>query len=491
MSIDQSAIARVLGVNVEFENFNLGQALFLPQRVTVIGQGSTSATFDSDKTVVTSSGAVGTKYGFGSPLHLASRQLFPDNGDGIGGIPVTIIPIADGTTEADGEITVTGTTEDTQSTGTIKFGGIASSEFVSVVGDTPTTLAVKIKAAIDAVLNMPVITGTLAAGVLPLTSKWKGESANDISIEIDFDSGSALTIASTAFANGAVNPDVDVATAKIGEVWETIILNLLNYDDTATLTKFQTYGEGRWNQLVKKPCVVASGCTDDLSTRTTITDARKDDRINFLAVSVGSTELPFVVAARALAKDIAVLANNKPAHNYIGQLTGITAGADSAQENDATRNLSVKAGSSTNIKVGTVAELSDTITMYHPDADGNIPAFRYVCDIIKLMNVLFNVELILQTYKGKPLAPDTTITADPDAVKPKDIKAVLGDLADSLAGGISMIIVEPEFTKANLSASINSQNPKRLDSVFPVKLSGNVEVNSNDIKFGFFFGTAV
>lgn len=490
MSIDQSAVARVLGVNVEFENFNLGQALFLPQRVTLIGQGNTAAVFDTLKTVITSSGQAASKYGFGSPIHLAARQLFPDNGDGIGGIPVTVIPLADGTTEADGEITVTGVTEDTQSVGKIKFGGIVSKEFVSVIGETPTTLAVKIKAAIDAVLNMPVLTGVLAIGVLPLTSKWKGESANDISIEIEFDSGSSLTIASTAFANGAVNPDVDLATAKIGEVWETILLNCLNYDDTASLTKFQTYGEGRWNQLVKKPCVVASGCTDDLATRTAITDARKDDRINFLASSVGSSELPFVIAARALAKDIAVLANNKPAHNYIGQLTGITAGSDAAQENDAERNLSVAAGASTNIKVGTVAELSDTITMYHPDAEP-IPAYRYVVDIIKLMNVLFNVELILQTYKGKPLAPDTTVTADPDAVKPKDVKAVLGDLADSLAGGISMIIVDPEFTKANLSASIGVSNPKRLDSVFPVKLSGNVEVNSNDIKFGFFFGTAV
>jgi len=335
---------------------------------------------------------------------------------------------------------------------------------------------------------MPAITGTLAAGLLPLSAKWKGESGNDISIVIDFDSASALTIATTVFASGAINPDVDTALAKIGEVWETFVLNCMNYTDLTTLTKFQTYGEGRWNQLVKKPLLVCSGCVDDFATRTAITDARKDDRVNFLTVMPGSNELPFVVAARSLAKDIVPTANDRPAMGYIGTLTGLVPGDDADQEDYDVRDAAVKLGSSTTIKVGTSSELQDIVTMYHPD-DEPIPAYRYVVSVVKLMNVLFNVELILQTFKARPLAPDTTITADPDAVQPKDVIAVLGVLADSLSGGTSVIIVDPEFTKANLTASINSQNPNRLDSVFPVKLSGNVEVNSNDIKFGFFFGT--
>lgn len=487
MSVPNSAVARVLGIEVAFENFNLGQAVYLPQRIVIIGQGTSAAVFDLDKTQIFSSGEAGAKYGYGSPIHLAARQFFPDNGDGVQGIPVTVIPVGDGTTEADGEIEVTGVTETVQSVGIIRLGGVASAQFVSEVGDTPTTLAAKIKTAIDSVLEMPVLTGVLAAGVLPLTSKWAGESANQISIEIEFNSASALSIASTAFVNGAVNPDVDDATAKIGEVWETFILNCMNYDDTATLTKFQTYGEGRWNQLVKKPLMVASGCTDDFATRTAITDARKDDRVNFLVQSTGSNELPFVIAARGLTKDIVPTANNKPAKNYEGLLTGLVAGSDEDQEDFNVRNAAVLLGASTNIKTGTVAELSDVVTMYHPVGE-NVPAYRYVVDIVKLQNVLFNVELILQTLKSNPLAPDSTVTADPDAVQPKTVLTLFSSLADSLSQGRSLIIVDADFTKENSTASINDQNPKRLDSVFPVKLSGNVEVNSNDIKFGFFFG---
>ena len=45
-----------------------------------------------------------------------------------------------------------------------------------------------------------------------------------------------------------------------------------------------------------------------------------------------------------------------------------------------------------------------------------------------------------------------------------------------------------DFTKENLQVGINSENPKRLDYVFPCKLSGNVEVISGDIYFGFYLG---
>ena len=45
-----------------------------------------------------------------------------------------------------------------------------------------------------------------------------------------------------------------------------------------------------------------------------------------------------------------------------------------------------------------------------------------------------------------------------------------------------------DFTKENLQVGINSENSKRLDYVFPCKLSGNVEVISGDIYFGFYLG---
>jgi phage tail sheath gpL-like len=62
------------------------------------------------------------------------------------------------------------------------------------------------------------------------------------------------------------------------------------------------------------------------------------------------------------------------------------------------------------------------------------------------------------------------------------------NLANSLAR--EAIIQEPEFSKENLTVKIDSFNPKRLNVKFPCKLSGNLEVNSADIYFGFYLEAA-
>jgi len=484
--LSNSWITRVVGVDVEFVNFNLGKATLLPQRLAVIGQGNTLSTYSEDKYTVTSAAAVGAIYGYGSPLHLACRQLFPDNGDGIGGIPVTIYPLVDddaGVTAA-GSIDATGTATETASF-KIKVGGIQTGNITIETDDTAATALGKIKTAINAVLAIPVIAGTVGGGVLPLTAKWAGESGNDISIDISEIDVAGLVFSSVAFTGGLANPDVEDALILIGDVWETFILNCMNYDDTDTLDTFQTWVEGRWLAEVKRPCIVTSGCCADYETRTAITDARKDDKTNPLAVSVDSPELPFVVAARWLAKVIPI-ANDDPAMNYIGELTGLEAGPDIDQEDITVRNSSLKKGSSTNKKIGSIAVINDFITMYHPDEEGDYPAYRYVCDIVKLMNIVYNVDIVQEAFKGRPMLPD----ADPQpvrsktAVQPKNVKAVLKNLASSL--NELAILADLAYTKANISVVISSVNPKRLETTFPVKVSGNVEVNDTVVKWGFY-----
>jgi hypothetical protein len=39
-----------------------------------------------------------------------------------------------------------------------------------------------------------------------------------------------------------------------------------------------------------------------------------------------------------------------------------------------------------------------------------------------------------------------------------------------------------------MTVGIDSENPKRLNVSFPVKLSGNVEISSTDVYFGFYLG---
>ena len=136
-----------------------------------------------------------------------------------------------------------------------------------------------------------------------------------------------------------------------------------------------------------------------------------------------------------------------------------------------------------------VVEVSDVVTFYHPTGV-EIPAYRYVCDIVKLQNILFNIDLRFATsdWDGAPLIPDDQATVNPRAKKPKMAVAEIASIIDGLA--LEAIISDPKYSKANTFAQISTNNPKRLDLVTTIKLSGNTNIVSIDLDFGFNFGTA-
>lgn len=489
-AVDASAVARVVGIKTEFFNTNVGGVIFLPQRVAVVGQGATASNYPTTKFRATTAAQVGQTVGFGSPLHLASLQLLPANGDGVGSIPVTFYPLVDdgAGVAAAGDITPTGTATKS-GTFRILVSGIWSAQFTVAVGDAPAAVITKILAAIGGVLEMPV---TAANGTtkVNLTAKWKGASGNDLFIKVSGPSDTGVTFAVTQPTGGAANPDVQPALDNIGNVWETMVLNCLNIGDIDALDTYQTFGDGRYGALVRKPLIVFTGTAALFpATATALGDARKTDKINVQLPNPGSENLPFVSAAGQLARIVKV-ANNNPARDYGRQVASyILPGADGLQWDYAQRDQAVKGGCSTvEVRDGEVS-ISDVVTMYHPTGEES-PAYRFVCDIVKLQNIIFNVDLQFNNaeWDGAPLIPDDQPTVNPEAKKPKNARAVLGALADNLA--LNALISDPAYTKANTQSEIDSQNPKRLNTVFPVKLSGNANIHSIDLNFGFYFGTS-
>lgn len=487
-AVDASAIARVVGIKTTFKDLRGGNIVFLPQRIAVVGQGATASTYATTKRQVSSAFEVGTLYGFGSPVHLAARQLLPVNGDGVGTIPVTIYPMADDGSgvAASGDITPSGS-QTVAASYRVRANNIDSEAFVISVGDTVATIVTAMTAAINAELNMPVIASDDTTEV-GLTSKWEGVSANEITIEIVGSTTAGTSFAITQPAGGLVNPDVDDALNQVGNVWESLVLNCLEITDATSLGKYATFGEGRWGALVRKPLMVFTGNNvASVTTAAAITDARKTDRTNVQLVEPGSNDLPLVLAARQLAR-VAVIANNNPPRDYGSQqATGLVPGTDAEQWTYTQRDTAVKAGSSTiEVKDG-VVNLSDTVTMFHPDGDPT-PGYRYVVDVVKLQNIIFNLDIRFATpeWDGAPLIPDDQPTVNRDAKKPKTAVAAVAAMVDSLA--LNAFISDPETAKASIVAGINASNPKRLDLAFTVQLSGNANIISVDLDFGFYFG---
>ena len=489
MTIDASAVARVLGVTTRFTDLRAGRVLFLPQRIAVFGQGRSDATYSSDKFQATSAQQVGERVGYGSPLYLAAREMFPANGDGVGTLPVTFYPLQDdqAAVAATGSISTTGTATEN---GTLRIlvGGVPSARITVTEGDGPSDLAQPIADALDAVLAMPV-SAAVNVDDVDLTAKWKGASGNAITLDVEGEVD-GIVVSFTSMADGATNPEVGDALDKIGNVWETMVLNCLDIDDTDALDAYQTKSEGRWGPLDPRPFVAFTGNTETtVANATTIMDARPTDRVNAQLVAPGSPDMPWVVAARQLAR-IAPRAQNNPPRDYAGlRADRLTPGPDGDQWDYAQRDQAVKAGSSTIEVVDGVVNVSDVITAYKPEGE-EPPAYRYVVDIVKLTNVVFNLNLIFKSdqWKGAPLIPDDQPTVNRAAKKPKHALAELAGLTESLAS--NAIISDPAFSLENAQAWIDDQNPKRLNVRYPVKLSGNTNIIDAVLEFGFYFGTA-
>lgn len=584
MSVDASAVARVLGVETKYQDQRGAQILYLPQRIAVIAQGNTDASYSSTKFQALSAADVGAKAGFGSPAHLAMLEIKPPNGDGVETIPVDVFLLqqAAGATAASGDVTPSGT-QTRSSSYRLRAGGVRSAPFVIKQGASVTDILGALFAAIQAVLEMPIVAtpaygtvtgaaaganvgnavlsalsvaggskprpgvykltvtaGALNGGTLKMTdpdgyivstsvgvtgapqtvggitftltdgatdlvvgdsytvtvpatkldivSKWKGASANAIKLVIEGDSY-GVTWAFTQPANGAGNPVLSGALAQFGSTWYTQALNALNVDDTSALGEIATVGDGRWGDLVHMPFMSYVGQNAAaMVDATAVTNVRKTDKVNVQIPSPGTDDLPFVVAARALAR-IAKVANDNPARDYGGQkLTGRNPGPDAVQWDYPTRDAALKAGSSTVEVRDGVVTLSDVVTMYHPTGE-EPPGYRYVCDIVKLQNIIFNLSLIFASegWEGAPLIPNEQPVANPAARKPKDAIAAVNAMIDNL--GLAAIISDPDAAKKKTRAWIDSQNAKRLNVEIVVQLSGNTNVKSVTLNFGFYFGT--
>lgn len=499
MAIPNSWVSRITGITVTPKNFNVGKVQMLPQQLVIIGQGNDDVVYSIEKYECQGSAAeIGERYGYGSPLHLAARQLFPQSGKSAA-FPVYICPVVKGDSgfvKASGSILVTGTAATAAASCVLNLGGIDIQLSVAK-GATPDAVIADIVSAVNGVLERPAAAEVIEASgddpaYVKLTARWSGALGNRISLSMSGDIP-GLTVAITAFADGAGVPAIDDALTAIGpNLWATFILDTFDYknadgSESALLDKYFSFGEGRWGWQEKMPVLVAHGSTDAYSVRTIVTDSRPSDFVNFLIESVGSPELPFVVAAKGLL-DIVTTANENPPQNYTGDLTGLKRGADSAQETPTIRDQSVKKGSSTNITNGSVATLNDIVTFYHPQGDGNFPARRYVVDAVKLMNIVYNLRVITEapSVKGAPLVPDSQATSNKTALQPKTFKTMFANLAVSL--GDNALISDPDFTIENLEVSINSANSKRVDYVFPVKVSGNVEIVNGEVFFGQYVG---
>lgn len=477
------------------------QSKNLPQSIVILGEANTAnqAGLNTEKRRITSSAEAGQIYGYGSPIHQVARILKPINGEGIGGIPIYVMPqeTDEAATATEIEWTITGTATKNMTHSVIVAGrenlDFKSYSYTVQKDDTPTIVAGKISNVISSVLGCPV-TATVLAGVVTFVTKWKGKTSSELKVSFNTNNDSAgLTYAQTDETLGAGTVDLTSAFDQFGTDWHTCVINSYGSDTFDVLETFNgvpylDVATGRYSAMLFKPFMAFSGSTlsdkDDLIAITDDAD-RVDQVTNVICPAPSSDGFSWEAAAnmvylfaRTMQDTPELDVNGKSYPDMPVPLSGMI-GDMSVYEN---RDLLIKAGCSTVILDKGVYKVQDLVTTYHPEGEDPLQ-FNYCRNLNLDWTIKYRYDFKELKLKDKVLIKDNQATDSLNAMKPKEWKAIVFDFIDELA--VDALITEPEFSKARLLVEIDGTNPNRFNTNWPYKRTGYCRIQSTTVQAGF------
>jgi phage tail sheath gpL-like len=500
-AVSQNRVSRVVGYQLTKGNFNTTSPN-LPQVIALLGEANTAnqTGLSTAPVQITTAQQAGQLYGYGSPLHLAARILFPQSGGGTN-VPVYVYPqIAAGGGAANVQtITVTGTAT---ANGT-HYVNVAGRENVDgsfyavniVSGDTPTIIAGKIRDSINAVLGAPVI-ATAAIGVVTLTAKWVGLTSQDLQYFVDANNTSlGVTYAVAQTTAGSGTPDITASLAMFGSQWNTIVINTYG-TVSAVLTSLETFNgipdpvnpTGRYTGIIMKPFIALTGSTAD--DPTSITSTRPTQVTIAICPAPKSLGMPFEAAA-----NMAVLYSNTAQNTPHLDVSGQTypdmpipaAGSVIAMSDYNTRDAFVQKGCSTVTINAGVYKVMDFVTTYGPAGEVP-PQFRYCRNLNVDFNIKYGYHILEEAnVVDHAIANDGDVVTATNVIKPKQWRQILGGYADDLAS--RALIADAGFMQGSVTVGISTTNPDRLETFFRYKRTGIARIVSTTAQAGFNFGT--
>ena len=234
------------------------------QRVLIVAQHNNPALGElTELENVFSAADAAAKYGAGSMAHLMVTAAIK----AYAYADLSLITVADNKAgvAAAGKITLSGTAN-TQ--GVLRV-SIANADTLTIgIGaeDTAATVAAAVKAAIDAVPDLPV-TATVAEAVVTLTAKNKGTAGNAIRIKTG-NTAEGITAAVTAMTGGDANPDIAAALNAVVAEGHHIIACGIN--DETNLLKLRAHLDTVASPMEKRWAIGVYGQTGTLAQATTL-----------------------------------------------------------------------------------------------------------------------------------------------------------------------------------------------------------------------------
>lgn len=474
---------RVPFVFVEFDNSNAIQGSQILQfRSLLIGGKLAAGTAPAGVPVrVTSVAQAKTLFGAGSILaQMVEAYIARDNFT-----ELWTLPLADNGsgTSATGTLAVTGTAT---AAGAVNLMIAGRRVQVAVTnGATATTVATAIAAAVNAAADLPV-TATASTGNVTLTAKNKGTTGNDIDVRLNYYDGettaAGISVAITAMANGANNPDLTGALAALGDEWYHCIASA--YRDAANLSALTAEMDSRWGPTRQIDGHVFMGAFGSLAALSTLGESVNSKHLTFIPTQNSPTPSWEVAAeSTAIAAFYGAIDPARPLQTL--EYTWMKAPAVTGRFTQSERNILLYDGISTwRVNSGGVPVVERFITAYKTNAAGaDDPSYLDVETLFTLQYIRWDWRNhVMRKFPRHKLADDgTRFGQGQTVVTPKIMKAeAIAKFADwELAG----LVEGREQFKRDLVVERNASDRNRLDMLLPTDLVNQFRVAG--VKIGF------
>lgn len=359
-------------------------------------------------------------------------------------------------------------------------------------GDDGDTVAAAIVSAVTAsTYDRRIVTPSFLSPTLTWTYRHKGTMGNGHRIKVVTDSipaGITISAHEVYLSSGATDPDMDTATAALGDTRYTHIGSGLN--DTANIGKLcDTFlgspatNSGRWAYNVKKWGIGFFGITDTQGNTTTA--GNDENAASGLMFGLGKAQKPEHCIAADAAAIAAKVYSVDPAKDLKGRrFSGSYVAPLPADIFTWTeRNTVLTDGIATvEYDAGGTARVSRAATLYQTNSGGTPDkAFHDLEDVHNLMASLEEIDQLVTPFIGFKLAPDgTDIPRGAAVITPSVIK---GYILSWYKQRVPSRFIDYAGFESDLIVQINSSDQNRLDCVIPLRLVRRAKIIAGKLQF--------
>lgn len=385
--------------------------------------------------------------------------------------------------EAEGTYTFTGPATES---GTLNLMIAGQRVQVAVAsGDAQNAIAAAVNAAVNALTSLPVTSG-VAANVVTLTARHKGEAGNALDLRLNYYLGEktpkGVTVAIVAMAGGTTNPVVSAAIAAFGaEWWNSIVMP---WTDAANLTLLETEMASRWGPLRMIDGQVYSAFRGTHGATDAFGAGRNSAFISCIGTNL-APQPPYVWAAAYGAVAAFNLAIDPARPLQTLALPGILPPALGARWTLPENNILLFDGIATaTVDAGGQVLIQREVTMYQLNTFGlEDPSYLDVTSPATLSYIRYATRArVTQKFPRHKLADDGTRFGPGQAiVTPKVIKAELVALMRELE--FAGLVENVDKFKEDLIVERNVNDRNRVDVMMPPDLVNQFRVFAAQIQF--------